>query len=110
MISNGFPRKPVARAALALASTNITTAAWVQLIAATDVSAGGLEVHNPSTQVLELAIGGVGSEAALPVYIYPSTTPQWIPLDGLIPKGSRVSAKAVSNTANSGYLLLNLFD
>lgn len=109
MSSYILARKPVEKLKLNTGVTNITTGAWVQISAATAKSCSFLDIYNPTTKILVLAIGSVGAEVELPFYIYPGVSSQLIPLDMAIPKGSRLSAKAVDADAVSGYLLLNLF-
>ena len=102
-------RKPVEKIGLNTGVTNITTGAWVQLTAATTKSGSFLDIYNATTKILLLAIGEVGSEVELPVYVYPGISSQLIPLDQVIPKGTRISAKALDANATTGYLLLNMF-
>jgi hypothetical protein len=110
MISSGQARKPVDRIALDTGSTNITTSAWVQLYAATAQPCSFLDIFNETTSIIQIAVGGVGSEVALPFYIYGGNLPQFVPVDFLIPKGSRISAKAIDANATTGYLIINMFD
>lgn len=102
-------RKPVEKIAINTGVTNITTGAWVQLTAATTKPLSFMEVYNATTKILVLAIGAAASEVELPIYIYPGIGSQIVPIDQIIPKGSRVSAKAVDANATTGYLLLNMF-
>lgn len=109
MISSGLARKPVEKFALNTGVTNVTTAAWVEVISATTKPLSFMDVFNQTTKILRIAIGGSGSEVELPVYIYPGISSQVIPFDSMIPKGSRISVRALDATANSGYLLLNAY-
>lgn len=86
-------------------STNVTSAAYVQLIASTSAASNMLEVFDSSGQTLVLAVGGAGSEVDQ-FYINPGGNGQ-VPL--LIPASSRVSIKAVTATASAGYINLNLY-
>ncbi len=100
-------RQSCQTANLLMSSTNITTSAWVELIAALTYAASGVEVINNSGQPLQIAIGGAGSEVAIPYTVPPGGTPGVI--TQTIPKGSRISFKAIGATVNSGYLILNAF-
>lgn len=84
-------------------STNITTGAYVTLVAslASDVSA--LHIFDSSGKAMYLAVGPAASEVDQ-IYIVPGGT-DLVPL--AIPAGSRVSIKAVSSTINKGELLIS---
>jgi hypothetical protein len=86
-------------------STNVTTGAYVQLIASTSTVTSLVEIFDSSGQTLVLAVGGAGSEVDQ-FYINPGGNGQ-IPF--AIPSGSRVSIKAVTATAASGYINLTLY-
>ena len=86
-------------------SVNVTTAAYVQLIASTASTSNMLEIFDSSGQTLVLALGAAASEVDQ-FYINPGGNGQ-VPF--LIPAGSRVSIKAITATANSGYINLNLY-
>lgn len=109
MISSGLGRKPVEKFSLSTSVTNVTTGAWVQLSAATTKPASFMEVFNQTTKILILAVGAPGSEVELPLFVYPGISSQIVPFDSMIPKGSRLSVRAVDATANTGYLLLNMY-
>lgn len=85
----------------------VTTAAWVQVVAATSQPCSAIEVSNPSNSLLKIAVGGAGSEVELPYYVLPGGSPILLPWE--IAKGSRISLKAVQTTANVGLFVLNLF-
>jgi len=109
MISSGLGRSPVEKFALNTGVTNVTTAAYVQVSTATTKPSSLMEVFNQTTKIFILAVGAPGSEVDLPLYIYPGIISQLVPFDSMIPKGSRISVKALDATANSGYLLLNMY-
>lgn len=87
-------------------STNITTSAYVQLIAAVGTGINQIEVYNPTTKVLILAVGAAGSEVDL-CYLFPTAVKEthrvWI--EG----GKRISVKADASNATTGILYVNLF-
>ena len=84
-------------------TTNVTTAAFVQLIAATSVAANTVDIFDSSGQPMILALGAAGSEV-INYYVPPGGGT----LKLLIPIASRVSIKALNATANTGIILLNL--
>lgn len=84
-------------------STNITTAAYTQLIASTTSATTFVDIFDSSGQAMILAVGGSGSEV-IQAYIAPGGDSFFL----AIPAGSRVAYKALSANATSGYLLLNL--
>ena len=109
MISSGLARKPVGRISLNTASINITTGAWVELVAATSKAFSFLEVYNNTGRILRLAVGAAASESELLIYIYPGISSQIIPLDELVKNGDRLSVRALDGTANTGYLIMNMY-
>lgn len=86
-------------------STNVTTGAYVQIIASTAATSNLLEIFDSSGQTLVLAVGAAASEVDQ-FYINPGGNGQ-VPF--LIPSGSRVSIKAVTATASAGYINLSLY-
>lgn len=85
-------------------STNVTTGAYVQLIASTSDTTNQLYIFDSSGQTLFLAIGAAASEVNK-AYIVPGGNGE---LNLTIPSGSRVSVKAVSGNATSGELSITL--
>lgn len=84
-------------------SVNVTTAAYTQLIASTTSATTYVDIFDSSGQAMILATGGAGSE----------TVQAYIPPGGdsfsfAIPASTRVAIKALTATATSGYILLNL--
>ena len=87
------------------AVTSVTTAAYTQLIASTSATANKIEIFDSSGEAMILAVGGAGSEVDQ-LYIFPGGNG---PVDLLIPSGSRISVKAKTATASSGFLAVNLY-
>lgn len=87
----------------AYASTSVTTSAYVQLIASTTAEADMVHVFDSSGQAMILAVGGAGSEVDQ-LYIPPGGGD----FNLAIAASSRVSIKALTATASSGYIILNL--
>jgi len=86
-------------------SVNVTTTAYVQLVASTTLATTLIEIFDSSGQTLYLATGGSGSEVNQ-LIIYPGGNGQ-IPF--AIPAGSRVSIKAISATASVGEIDINFY-
>lgn len=84
-------------------SVNVTSAAYVELIASTSVACKQLEIFDSSGQLLILALGAAASEVDK-LYILPGGNGQVI---CNIPAGTRISIKAASTTASTGYLAIN---
>lgn len=90
---------------LSYSSTNVTTGAYVTLDPSTSVSVGKLLIVDTSTQLLKLAVGAAGSEVDVCAFQgngYP------VLISIYIPNGSRLSLKAISGTASSGYNAVSL--
>lgn len=87
------------------ASVNVTTAAYVQLIASTSAAISEIEIFDSSGQTLVLAIGAAASEVNQ-IYILPGGNGR-IPLS--IAAGVRVSIKAVSANATVGEITINYY-
>lgn len=104
---SGFASVPIARIRLSYSGTNVTTSAWVQLIASFSGNATKMEIFDSSGQTMELGIGASGSEASIPFYILPGGNAQLITCP--ISSGLRLSIKAVSGTANTGEIDINFY-
>ena len=85
--------------------TNVTTGAYVELIASTSDKVQYMELFDSSGQTLKIAIGGAGSEVDKFI-IFPGGNNKII-VD--IPAGSRVAIRALSATANAGESSINFF-
>lgn len=90
----------------AYASTNVTTGAWVQLIASTAAVINQLYLFDSSGQTLELGTGAAASETRK-LIIPPGGIDG--PVNIAIPAGTRISVRAVSGTASTGELTLTGF-
>jgi hypothetical protein len=86
-------------------SVNVTTGAWVQLIASTASAVNQIFVFDSSGQTMELGVGPAASEARVSI-IVPGGNGD-IPL--AIPASSRVSVRAISATASVGEIDINLY-
>ena len=86
-------------------STNVTTGAWVELIASTASEINELSIFDSSGETLELGTGAAASETRL-MLIFPGGNGRE-PVQ--IPSGTRVSIRAVSATASVGELDINFY-
>ena len=86
-------------------ATNVTTAAYVQLVASSTSAVNKIEIFDSSGEALILAVGGAGSEVDQ-LYIFPGGNGA---VDLAIPASSRISVKAKTATASSGFLAINLY-
>ena len=86
-------------------STNVTTSAYVQLVASTTSVTNMIEIFDSSGQSMIIGVGASGSEV-VQLYTLPGGNGQ-VPL--AIPAGSRVAIKALTASATSGYLTINFY-
>lgn len=91
---------------LVYSSTNVTTGAWVELLSSVGASEiKEIEIFDSSNETLELGLGAAGSEVSQ-VYVFPGGNGR-IPMQ--IAASARLAIKAVSATANSGEIVINLY-
>lgn len=83
--------------------TPVTTSAYVELIASTAADISQVKIFDSSGQAMILAVGSAGLEVDL-YYIPPGGDTFEI----AIPASTRLSYKALTGNASSGYLLINL--
>lgn len=100
--SGAFANAPIVSS---YSGTPVTSAAYVQLVASTTSAATGIEIFDSSGQPLYLAIGAAASEVNQFI-IYPGGNGR-IPYP--IAASSRISIKAVSTSATSGQIIINLY-
>lgn len=107
-ITNGVPLAGKASANAPVqnlySTTNVTTSAYVQLIASTTSATTFVDCFDSSGQTMILATGTSGSEV-IKWYIPPGGGQ--IPF--AIPASTRVAIKALTANATTGYINLNLF-
>ena len=89
---------------LSYASTNVTTSAYVVLIASTVTSCKKLEIVDSSTKLIKLATGATGSEVDICTAAISGT----VIVDQYIPQGTQISIKAIDASATSGYIAVSL--
>lgn len=97
-------RTPVTFVRNDYSSTAVTTGAYVQLIASTPSIATQMEIFDSSGQTLKIAFGAPGSEVDQ-FLVFPGGNGL---KDVKVPASTRVSIRAVSASATSGEIDLNL--
>lgn len=104
-------RRPVGKLQVDISAgaTPVTTAAWVQLFAATPAPCSAVEIFNGTGSIIRLSTGTPGNEDAgeLPYYVLPNGSNILLPWE--IARNLPISAKAVDADTTSGRLILNLF-
>ncbi len=86
---------------LSYSATNVTTSAYVTLVASSPIAVVHLIICDSSGQILKLAKGSAGNEVDL--FTVPVNSCFEYSLDTLLGSGTRLSLKAISATASSGY-------
>lgn len=99
-------KRAVTQVRTVYSSTNVTTGAWVQLVASLSSYVSELEIFDSSGQTLKIGVGGAGSEVTK-LIILPGGNGR-VSLN--IPSGSRVSIRAISGTANAGEGDINFYE
>ena len=90
---------------LDMGTTNVTTAAYVQLLASTAAASTELEIFVGSGEVLAFAVGAAASEV-----VQFNTFPGGQGIVKLsIASGQRLSVKSLTANVTSGYLVVNTF-
>ena len=102
-------KNPVATVTLALSGTNITTAAWVQLLAALPKSCNAIEINNPTSSTFQISTGAAGHETDAGKVIPYTMAPGASTIVAELSQKTRISAKAVDATMSAGQLTLNFF-
>lgn len=88
---------------LSYASTNVTTGAYVTLVASSPVSAGRFQVCDTSTKLLKIATGAASSE----IDAFTVQVSGCVIVPYYFPAGTRFSIKAVDASATTGYNTLS---
>jgi hypothetical protein len=94
-------------ASLAYASTNVTTSAYVTFVASTPIPTTKIVVCDTSAVLLKMAIGAAGFEVDL--LLNPISSCFQFNLTQVIPAGTRISLKAISGTASTGFASVSFF-
>jgi hypothetical protein len=104
-------RKPVGTIVLNAATSNISTGAWTQAIAAVLKAASNVEIFNSTGATLYVSQGTAGNETnsdkLLPYTILQGGSSMMLPIE--IKAGLPITVKSLDNAATTGILVLNLF-
>ena len=87
------------------AGTNVTTSAYVTLVASTPYNVSKFQMCDTSTKILKFATGSAGNE----VDLWTNTVSGCVLIPVAISAGSRIAVEAVDATASSGYNTLSFF-
>ncbi len=88
---------------LAYSGTNVTTSAYVELVASSAISVSKLQVCDTSTKLLKIASGAAGSETDR----FTVQVSGCVVVPYFFPAGTRFSIKAVDASATTGYNTLS---
>lgn len=91
-------------AVTAYASTNVTTSAYLPIIAGTAVACSKLEITDTSGKVIKVAVGDQGNQKDICSAAVSGTV--IVPV--YIPAGSNVWLKAIDSTASTGFNVVSL--
>lgn len=97
---------PVFKVFLDYTVTAVTTGAWVELTASTPSLCSQIEIFDSSGQLLRLAVGAAAAEADI-LYDFPGGNGR---LPCVIAPGSRIAIRAVTGTANVGFIAINFYN
>lgn len=102
-------RKPVGTCGfLNTSSTNVTTSAWVTIVASTGSAFSAVLVSNSGASPLKLAVGSAGNEVDTGLALHPASQGGvMVPLN--LAKNLRLSLEALGATQSSGYVTICFF-
>lgn len=83
------------------ATTNVTTSAYVTLVASTPIPVSHILVADNSGHILKIAAGSTGFEVDL--FSCPLSGSIVIPIAPTLPAGTRLSIKAIDANATTGF-------
>lgn len=86
-------------------SVNVTSGAWVQLVASLSAAVTEIEIFDSSGQTLELGIGAAAAETRL-IIVFPGGNGR-VPVS--VASATRISIRAISATADSGEIDINFY-
>lgn len=92
---------------LSYAVTNVTTSAYVTILASTPVPTSKMIICDTSTHILKLATGSAGNEVDL--FTVPVNSCIGYSLTTTVPAGTRFSLKAIDASATTGFNTVSLF-
>lgn len=90
---------------LSYAGTNVTTAAYVTFVASTPIYASRLMLCDSSGQILKIATGATAAE--VDYLLAPLSGCQTVQLPTTLPSGTRLSLRAISASATTGFIAVS---
>lgn len=110
-------RVPTGKHSHSYSATNVTTAAWVEVVPSLVAAASAIQIYDSSGRVLRVSLGPAGQEEGtnpltgkpyeFPMYVTPGGNYLLVPAE--LTRGARVSLRAVDVNATTGLFILNLF-
>lgn len=99
---------PIAPFVLNTSSTNVTTGAWVEFVAAASMpyACSAVQIHNTGAQAIKLGAGAAASEVETGI-LFPVGVSVLMPVS--LKRGVRLSVRSVSATQSSGFLTMSCF-
>lgn len=107
IVQNSQARLAIGTVRTAYTSTNVTASAWVKISDGFSIQIEGAQIFDSSGQSLRIAYGESGSEIEIPVTIIPGGNGD---VSFTIPRDQKISLKAYSGSATSGYSLINFYE
>ena len=104
LVTSNTPKNIIETDRIDYSLTNVTTLAWTEVIAATSASIEWMDIFDSSGETLQIGTGGAGAEVHLG-YVIPGGNS----LYNVIPAGTRIALRAVSNDATVGEFVVNMF-
>jgi hypothetical protein len=104
LLTSPVPKNIIETDRIDYSITNVTTLAWTEVVAATSASIEWMDIFDSSGETLQIGTGGAGAEVHLG-YVIPGGNS----LYNVIPAGTRIALRAVSNDATVGEFVVNMF-
>lgn len=92
--------------ALDTSSTNITSAAWVELVASPAYACSAVLVHNSGSQPIKVGKGAAAAEVDAGL-VLPIGVSAYVPF--VVKKGQRLSLRSLGATQSTGIITLSCF-
>lgn len=98
---------PVKSIVLNATTTPLLHTDWTEVLNSLDYSASHFEVYNGSTTPLQIGVGALGKEIALPYTVMGGGTNGSISQS--VNAASRITLKPVDSDITDGFIVINLF-
>jgi hypothetical protein len=104
LVTSNTPKNIIDTDRIDYSVTNVTTLAWTEVVAAAAGNIEWMDIFDSSGETLEIGTGGAGAEVHLG-YVIPGGNSIY----NVIPAGTRIALRAVSNDATVGEFVVNMF-